>query len=1092
MWTCILFNLASILACQRPPFPNQSLSPHVQPSLPFPQLAPYHRPSLAAISPRVSYTRDQLLSVPPATLDPSVVDAIRGVGIGRHLPRVRTHRAGRRKQRRIGVVCGTRRNISTDHASTVKSVNFDNLIRVPLSCFSPDRSTHVSLSLFNAQSVGPRPKRSAINEHLLSTSTDILCLTETWLRGAGDEPKCRDLAPPGYSTVSFPRATTTCGGGIAFVVSDKLLPHTTFSSTFPFNHASFELSQLSLSLPQSHLNVFCLYRPPPNKKNKLSDAMFIEQLPEFLEYANSLPGSLLIVGDFNFHFDSPTQFYTSKVIDIISMFNLSQSVTEPTHNRGHIVDWVLFRDDDCLLKSTAVDQTLSSDHHCVTCHLNLSKPPTARVYREVRRLTSIDIETFKADLRTDLPSEPTPDQLSTVLRAVLDRHAPPTRRPISNRPPSPWYNAVGPELLEAKQERRRAERHWRSTRLTIYKQIFQTARNCVTDIVDNAKSRFYSSKILACTTAKQLFTFTNNLLGKVNSSPLPIVFSVHELPQKFSDFFTSKISLIREKLDAVVPPFSSVTEREYSGPALHCFEPVSEEFVKKVCLSSGPKSCELDPVPSALLFECLDVLLPYMTHVINSSLLSGCFPDIYKSSVIRPLIKKPSLDHNCLNNYRPVSNLSFLSKLLERIVLFQLFSHLEQNHLLNSHQSAYRRGHSCETALLRIVNDLLLGFDNDKISVLALLDLSAAFDTIDHSILLTRLKTSFGIRDTALAWITSYLTDRTQKVCVNGKYSDVSALKYGVPQGSVLGPVLFVLYSAPVSDVISHHAMLHESFADDTQLHQSASIADIDALMSRTQECIADLKDWMTLNKLKLNDDKTELMLACPRKFLQHPSLPDSILINDTTVSSSSSVRSLGVILDQSLSFQKHISNVCKVTYLELRRISSIRHYLSTEATKTLVCAFVLSRIDYCNSLLAGLPKYMLDRLQRIQNNAARLICRAPKSDHVSPLLHSLHWLPVSKRIDYKLSTLTFSAVSGSGPEYLSDLLHIYTPSRQLRSSSDTRLLRIPHVRTKTYGQRSFSHQAPTTWNRLPDNLRHSDSLASFKSGLKTHLFSQQ
>ena len=357
---------------------------------------------------------------------------------------------------------------------------------------------------------------------------------------------------------------------------------------------------------------------------------------------------------------------------------------------------------------------------------------------------------------------------------------------------------------------------------------------------------------------------------------------------------------------------------------------------------------------------------------------------------------------------------------------------------------------------------------------------------------ITRLETSFGIRDTALAWVSSYLTDRTHKVCVSGRYSDESALKYGVPQGSVLGPVLFVLYAAPVSDVISRHAMLHESFADDTQLHQSASIAEIDVLMSRTQECIAGLKDWMTLNKLQLNDDKTEIMLACPKKLLKHPSIPDSVLINNTQVTLSSSVRSLGVTLDQTLSFQQHISHVCKVAYLELRRISSIRHYLSTDATKTLVCAFVLSRMDYCNSLLVGLPKYLTDRLQRIQNNAARLICRASKFDHVSPLLRSLHWLPVSDRIDYKLLTLTFPAVSGSGPEYLSELIHAYIPTRQLRSSSDTRLLKIPYVRTKTYGERSFSFQAPTKWNRLPYNLRHTDSLPSFKSGLKTHLFSQK
>ena len=215
-----------------------------------------------------------------------------------------------------------------------------------------------------------------------------------------------------------------------------------------------------------------------------------------------------------------------------------------------------------------------------------------------------------------------------------------------------------------------------------------------------------------------------------------------------------------------------------------------------------------------------------------------------------------------------------------------------------------------------------------------------------------------------------------------------------------------------------------------------------------------------------------------------------ALIIGNTTIPFSSSVRCLEVTLDPTLSFQQHISNVYRSAYLELRKISSVRHLLSAEATTTLVCAFIFSKLDHCNSLLAGLPKHLTHRLQRIQNNAARLVCKSSKFEHVSPLLHSLHWLPISDRIDYKISSLTHSAICGTGPEYLSELDQIYSPSRPLRSSSDTRLLCIPSVRTKTYGQRSFSYHAPTTWNNLPAPLRHTESVTSFKTSLKTHLFS--
>ena len=168
----------------------------------------------------------------------------------------------------------------------------------------------------------------------------------------------------------------------------------------------------------------------------------------------------------------------------------------------------------------------------------------------------------------------------------------------------------------------------------------------------------------------------------------------------------------------------------------------------------------------------------------------------------------------------------------------------------------------------------------------------------------------------------------------------------------------------------------------------------------------------------------------------------------------------------------------------------SIRHYLSEDATKTLICTFVLSRLDYCNALLSDSQN--LDRLQKVQNNAARLIYRSSKFNHVTPLLYTLHWLPIEKkRIDFKLASLCFKSPNGSAPTYLSDLLHLYTPSRQLRSSADTRVFRIPSFRTKSSGQRSFSYQAPTTWNKLPASIRYASSVSSFKSSLKTFLFSK-
>ena len=364
-------------------------------------------------------------------------------------------------------------------------------------------------------------------------------------------------------------------------------------------------------------------------------------------------------------------------------------------------------------------------------------------------------------------------------------------------------------------------------------------------------------------------------------------------------------------------------------------------------------------------------------------------------------IKNKNLDKNLLKNYRPISNLPFLSKILEKVVLHKLLSHLQENNLSNPFQSAYRAGCSTETVSLRIVNDILSALDNDNISVLLLLDLSAAFDTLDHQILLSRLNSVFGIQSTALQWFHSYLSDRYQSTSVNNSSSSPSQLMYGVPQGSVLGPILFVLYTTPLSDIIANHSVNHQLFADDTQLQKSAPLNEVTNLTKELNAYTDNIKTWMTENQLKLNDDKTEALLF-PFSSSLKPStgpLPDSITLGSHNIPFSDSARNLGFIFDSKLSTKKHIIKICQTAYFELKRISSIRRFLTEDATKTLVTSYILSRLDYCNCLLMGTPNSVIQPLQKIQNFAARLVLLAPRHHHATPLLEKLHWLPISERI---------------------------------------------------------------------------------------------
>lgn len=378
--------------------------------------------------------------------------------------------------------------------------------------------------------------------------------------------------------------------------------------------------------------------------------------------------------------------------------------------------------------------------------------------------------------------------------------------------------------------------------------------------------------------------------------------------------------------------------------------------------------------------------------------------------------------------------------------------------------------------------------DRREAVVLIMLDLSAAFDVIDHQILLKRLENRFGIRDSALAWLRSYLSDRVQYVVVDESRSIDAKLERGVPQGSVLGPLLFSLFMTPLGDIARKHGLQDHFYADDSQFYISFKPIkeNISPVIHQIESCISEVRLWMLQNSLKLNDDKTELMVfVSPSRANLVKDL--QIHIGDVVINPSSVVRDLGVNLDSGLTMTAHVNSVCKAAYQQLRVISHLRPYISTATARTLVQNLVTVRIDYCNSLLYGLPLNLLNRLQLVQNCAARLVFRLRKRSHVTPCMISLHWLPVTVRMQQKLNVLTFRCLQGDGPVYLSSLLEKQVPVRALRSQEVCNL-KVPSCRTKI-GERSFSCAAPVLWNSLPTHLKNEQNVTSFKRHLKTHLF---
>ena len=279
------------------------------------------------------------------------------------------------------------------------------------------------------------------------------------------------------------------------------------------------------------------------------------------------------------------------------------------------------------------------------------------------------------------------------------------------------------------------------------------------------------------------------------------------------------------------------------------------------------------------------------------SLSSAIVPVCLKAASVTPLLKKSSLNREDLKNYRPVSNLPYLSKLIEKVVVKRLNAHMTTHNRHEYFQSAYRSFHSTETALLRVHNDLLQAVDNKQCIYLVLLDQSAAFDTVEHNILLSRLDKSVGVTGSALDWCRSYFADRSQSIHVLGVPSVPRPLTCGMPQGSVVGPYGFPTYTAPVGGICCRHGIRYHFYADDSQLYLAFNPQDEDTARHKLEACISEIRNWMQRNHLKLNDTKTEFLIIGSKTQLNQLT-NDSIQIGDTIIKSSHSARNIGAIFD--------------------------------------------------------------------------------------------------------------------------------------------------------------------------------------------------
>ena len=948
----------------------------------------------------------------------------------------------------------------------------------------------INIKVLNARSICSDPL--VLRELIIDEKIDIFCITETWLH-EGDTVSVANLVPDTHVLYHVPRPTGK-GGGVGVVLSKSFQSSKFFDRSCP----SFECLELIVSQNNKKFSFYIIYKPP----NTLMSS-FASDFESFLLESEGNPWDSIYVGDFNIWIEIENDINSERFRDILESFNLKNIVNSPTHISGHTLDLVITRNTCEIINELHVDPAnILSDHSLISfqieSYFNRDKFKTIRFHCENPNLS---IELLNC-LERSLPGDqydcehdsvyPCVDCSANNFRSissdVFKKCCPSVSKIIKIRDCSEqWFN---PAVDEAKRKLRKAEKKYKRNRsdgnLAEYKYLLNRKSN----IVAAARKVFISQKIEKFkNNPKQLARQLSNLLGRSKSSfVFPSHLSEAALVNEFKDYFIRKIENITNSFDNDT---SSLIFLNLDLPlkTLDIFQPVTEEKTLEFISQMKKTFCLNDPIDvSKLNFLEFKDLSKYYCDIINCAFYTGKFPEKEKFSYVRPMIKKGN-DPDSLASYRPLYTTSFLSKLIEKAILNQLYDHISNFRYLPWFQSAYRSLHSVETALCRVYSDLVISNAKGYCSILVLLDLSSAFDTLDQNLLLHDLR-ELGIEGKAYNLVASYLSNRKFRVSIGDSVSDVGSMKSGVPQGTILGPFLFIIYTSSLQHILDSLDVSYHFYADDTQIY--FRISNKQDSISKLQNISSKISEWMNQRKLKLNMGKTDMMLIGSDSKLSNLNFGCNIDFGGLDIALSSTVRDLGVIFDKNLSLKNQILSAKSKAICGLINISRIAAYINKKQKTQLIHSLVLTQIDYCNSLYYSLPNRELNIFQMIINSSARVIAGLPRfsRERITPICIELHFLPLKARIVYKICLLTYKALKFGQPKYLSDLLRPYSTTSVLELRSAGRLAE-PFISRAKSVERSFEYSAPRLYNSLPSEVKEQSTVYSFRSKLKTYLFTK-
>jgi hypothetical protein len=492
------------------------------------------------------------------------------------------------------------------------------------------------------------------------------------------------------------------------------------------------------------------------------------------------------------------------------------------------------------------------------------------------------------------------------------------------------------------------------------------------------------------------------------------------------------------------------------------------------------KATGIDMIPSRALKIAADIIAPSITWIFNLSLKTGIFVDAWKKACVLPIYK--SGDRRLCENYRPISILPVISKILERSVFDQLYKFLNDNSLLSKYQSGFRPKNSTLTALLQMCDEWHQNLDCGKLIGVVFLDIRKAFDSVDHKILLHKMKTQFGLTSIELGWFESYLMNREQVCNINGQSSSPKKIITGVPQGSILGPLLFLLYINDLPECLSKTTP--RLYADDTQIFASSTVyAD---LIEKLNSDLNQISKWLAINKLQHHPTKTKVMIIGSAQNLKEKVRDSPVMLNGKTIPSTDSFECLGVIIDKRLLWDKHIEKICKKVGAGIAVMKRIKPFVPIETMRLIYNALIQPYFDYCSPLWDNCCAYLKEKLQKFQNRAARIIAGASYEIPSADVLETLGWEALEVRRKRNKAILMYRILNNQGASSLKESftrISALEINYNLRNSSTD--LVLPHPK-REFLKNSFKFSGAKLWNSLPLQAKLAQSEYTFKMNINS------